>query len=67
MRQLAKVFELHPKQFLPNAWQHPSYSHSSQLIIRKIQREAHALCFPEPSEELQWRLTVPLPQRRQIY
>jgi hypothetical protein len=50
----------------PNSWQHPCNSHISQLIIRQGQREAHALDFPESSEEFQRRLIVPLFQGSQI-
>jgi hypothetical protein len=60
--QLAKVIEFHDKYLIPNSWQHPCYSHTSQLIIWYVQREAHAFCLSEPPEELHWCFIVPLPQ-----
>jgi hypothetical protein len=61
VRQLAKVIELHAEQLFPNSQQHPCYSHTSQLIIWYVQREAHAFCLSETPEELHWCFIVPLP------
>jgi hypothetical protein len=62
VRQLAKIIELHAEQLFPNSWQHPRYSHTSQLVIWYVQREAHAFCLSEPPEELYCCVIVPLPQ-----
>jgi hypothetical protein len=63
---LTQVIELHTKQLFTYGWQHPSNSHVGQLIIWLIQRKTHAIDFPEPPEELQWRLTVSLLQGSEV-
>jgi hypothetical protein len=64
--QLAQVIELHAKQLLTHGREHPGNSHVGQLVIWQIKRKTHALDFPEPPDELQGRITVPLLQGSEV-